>query len=79
MSTKPPYQKYEILPSLYLSKFSQQWDLHGITHVLNMCREPHSPNPSRTYKHIELNNINDITPYIGTIISYISSAMQQNG
>jgi protein-tyrosine phosphatase len=79
MSTKFPYQKYEILPSLYLSKFPQQWDLHGITHVLNMCREPHPPNPSRTYKHIELDDIDDITPHIGTIISYISSAMQQNG
>jgi protein-tyrosine phosphatase len=68
------YTKFEILPNLYLSCFPNEIS-EDITHVLNMCTTPHPPDNTRTYLHIPLNDIDDITPHIPSILSFISSSL----
>jgi protein-tyrosine phosphatase len=68
------YTKFEILPNLYLSRFPKEIP-EDITHVLNMCTTPHPPDDTRTYLHIPLDDIDDITPHIPSILTFISSAL----
>ncbi|KAL2060077.1 hypothetical protein VTL71DRAFT_9899 [Oculimacula yallundae] len=86
-----PFEMFEILPNLYLSRFPDLEQLskgeegkEGITHVLNMCTQPH-PIPSSTSAreievlHIPLLDIDDITPHIPTILEFIERGVKQDG
>jgi protein-tyrosine phosphatase len=69
---------FEILTNLYLSKFPTQIPLE-ITQVLNICTHPHPLDPSRTYLHISIDDIDNIKPHIPQILEHIDNALQNNG
>jgi protein-tyrosine phosphatase len=73
-----PYTKFEILPSLFLSRFPKEI-LDDITHVLNMCTKPHPPDSSRTYLHIPLDDIDNIKPHIQNILGFVNHALETKG
>jgi protein-tyrosine phosphatase len=77
-SNSTPYTKFEILPNIYLSRFPKEIP-EEITHVLNMCTMPHPPDGSRIYLHIPIDDIDDITPHIASIIAFIENARPSNG
>jgi protein-tyrosine phosphatase len=72
-----PYIKYEILPNLYLSRFPFSIPL-DTTYVLNMCTTPHPPDATRTYLHIPLDDIDNITSHIPSILSFLDASLQQS-
>ncbi len=47
--------------------------------MLNMCTIPHPPDDSRIYLHIPIDDIDDITPHIAPIITFIENAHSSNG
>ena len=71
------YTKFEIIPNLYLSSFPREIP-EEITHVLNMCLDAHPPDTTRTYLHVPLDDIDDITPHIPDILSFINRALSPN-
>jgi len=73
----PIYTKFEIFPNLYLSRFPKEIP-EEITHVLNMCIDAHPPDSTRTYLHIPLDDIDNITPHIPDILSFINNALSPN-
>jgi hypothetical protein len=75
---KDGFKMFEILPHLHLSKFPTEIPT-GITHILNMCGIPHPFDSTRTYLHIPLNDIDNITPHIGKIIDFIENALRGDG
>jgi len=75
---KDSFEMFEILPRLHLSKFPTEIPT-GITHILNMCNTPHPFDSTRTYLHIPLNDIENIMPYMETIIHFIENALRGNG
>ncbi|EPE28860.1 (Phosphotyrosine protein) phosphatases II [Glarea lozoyensis ATCC 20868] len=44
-----------------------------------MCTTPHPADPSRTYLHIPMNDVDHIAPHIEKIINFIDNAHQSNG
>jgi protein-tyrosine phosphatase len=68
----------EVMPGLYLSRFPKAIPSE-MTHVLNMCVQPHPVDTSRTYLHIPIDDIDDITPQIPKIIHFISHALADDG
>jgi protein-tyrosine phosphatase len=72
------FEMFEIIPRLYLSKFPESIP-SDITHVLNMCTTPHPADPSRTYLHIPMNDVDHIAPHIEKIINFIDTALANNG
>jgi hypothetical protein len=66
------YTEFETLPNLYLSRFPSSIPL-DISHVLNMCTTPHPPDSTRTYLHIPLDDINNITSHIPSILSFLDA------
>lgn len=44
-----------------------------------MCTRPHPPDDSRIYLHIPIDDIDDITPHIASIITFIEEARYSNG
>lgn len=63
---------------LYLSK-SPRDKSSEITHVLNMCIQPHPGVQAEPYLHIPLDDIDDITPEIPKIIDLINHARTDKG
>ncbi|KAE9368278.1 hypothetical protein N431DRAFT_347078 [Stipitochalara longipes BDJ] len=43
-----------------------------------MCIDTHPPDTKRTYLHIPLDDIDDITPHIPDILSFINGALSSN-
>lgn len=83
MSTSPEsitYTKFQILLNLFLSRFPKQIP-EDIIHVLNMCPTPHPSEISEkiTYLPIPLDDIDDITPHIANIATFIDNALSSNG
>ncbi|TVY35203.1 Dual specificity protein phosphatase [Lachnellula occidentalis] len=72
------FPRFEILPHLFLSKFPDTIPT-DITHVLNMCTQPHPLDASREYLHIPLDDIDNIGPHISAIVMYIEHALRDNG
>lgn len=74
-TNKPPV---EIISGLDLSAFPSKVTSQ-YTHVLNMCT---TPNPNGTYPdgcsilHIQLLDLDNITPHIPHILNFIDSALQ---
>ncbi len=75
---KDGFKMFEILPQLHLSKFPTEIPTE-ITHILNMCGTPHPFDSTRTYLHIPLNDIDNITPHIEKIIHLIENALRGDG
>jgi len=73
-----PFKLFEILRDLlYLSRFPNIATLpRNITHILNMCTDTHADSYGRTILHIPMDDIDDITPHIPIILSFISSSIQ---
>ena len=73
---------YEVLLNLYISEFPVDIDPR-FTHILNMCTQPHpldANHPTQKYHQILINDIDNITPHIPAIISFISTAIkEENG
>jgi hypothetical protein len=44
-----------------------------------MCTIPHPPDDSRIYLHIPIDDIDDITPHIASIITFVGNARSLNG
>lgn len=75
---KPPreFRMVEVIPHLYISNWPTMIPDH-ITHVLTMC---HEPLPSkvigrRKYRHLPLQDEDDITHHISDIIGFISAVL----
>jgi hypothetical protein len=66
------YTKFEIIPNLYLSSFPREIP-EEISQVLNMCFAAHPPDATCTYLHVPLDDIDDITPHIPNILSFITA------
>jgi len=69
---------FEIEPRLYLSRFPDSIPSE-LTHILNMCIQPHPDDPSRTYLHIPLDDIDNITSEISRIVDFINQAVGNDG
>ncbi|KAE8447915.1 hypothetical protein EG329_009987 [Mollisiaceae sp. DMI_Dod_QoI] len=72
------FQMFEVLPRLYISKFPTTIP-PNITHILNMCTHPHPKDTTRNYLHIALDDIDNITPHIPSILSFIDTALKDDG
>jgi len=77
-SNSAPYTKFEILPNIYLSRFPKEIP-EETTHVLKMCTIPHPPDHSQVYLHIPIDDIDDTTSQIASIITFIENARSLNG
>lgn len=76
--TEIPYSMFEIQPRIYLSRFPQNIPAE-VTHVLNMCTQPHPRDESRTYLQVPIYDFDNITPYIENLVTFINNPMQVNG
>lgn len=78
IQTESPYQMFEIQPKIYLSRFPNEIP-SKITHVLNMCTQPHPVDTSRTYMQVPIYDFDNITPYIKDILGFIDKAVENEG
>ncbi|CZR61452.1 uncharacterized protein PAC_11348 [Phialocephala subalpina] len=79
VTEKELYQMFKVVPGLYISKFPTTIPVE-ITHILNMCTHPHpADDTNRAYLHIPILDIDNITPHIPSITTFISNALKQEG
>lgn len=79
-TTEPPFKMFEIMPSLYLSRYPKVALLpDNITHILNMCKDPHDDDCGRLILHIPLDDIDDIKPHMSKVITFIENSIGSGG
>lgn len=74
---------YEILPGLWLgnARVAETEEIQGrYSHVLNMAAGlPARPHPQQKYLHIELLDLDDITPHLDTIYRFVCDGLDNAG